>query len=214
MFSAERSLFEEDPGKELRGLDLEGLARHASTCRRCRLHRGRRQVVFGEGDPRAPVMFIGEGPGEHEDRQGRPFVGRAGQLLDQILEAVAIPRESVYITNMVMCRPPGNRSPQRDEIAACWPYLEHRIRLIRPRVIVALGNVPAQFFLKTTQGITKLRGQFFPWKAGIEIYPMFHPSYLLRNASREPGSPKYLTWQDIKGLKARMDRDALRPQEP
>ncbi|MCX8102958.1 MAG: uracil-DNA glycosylase [Candidatus Bipolaricaulota bacterium] len=172
---------------------------------KCRLHQSRTNVVFGEGSTKSPVIFIGEGPGEVEDSTGRPFVGPAGQKLTEILESVGIARESVYICNMVKCRPPGNRVPQRDEIEACWPYLEAQIRHIKPKIIVALGNVPAQYFLKTTEGITTLRGRFFPWRDGIEIYCMFHPSYLLRNPSREPGSPKYLTWQDIKKLKERLD---------
>lgn len=199
------SLFQPEEAAELRRLGWDPLAARARDCTRCRLHRGRTHVVFGEGNPHSPVVFIGEGPGEQEDLTGRPFVGRAGQLLDKILAAAGIPRESVYITNMVKCRPPGNRNPQPDEIEACWPFLEQQLRLLRPRVIVALGNVPAQFFLKTREGITKLRGKFYPWKAGIEVFPMFHPSFLLRNPSREPGSPKHMTWQDIQTLKARLD---------
>lgn len=186
-------------------LTWEEAQRQAQTCTKCRLHQSRTHVVFGEGSTRSPVIFIGEGPGEVEDSTGRPFVGPAGQKLTEILESVGIAREDVYIANMVKCRPPGNRVPQRDEIEACWPYLEAQIHHIKPKIIVALGNVPAQYFLKTTEGITTLRGRFFPWRDGIEIYCMFHPSYLLRNPSREPGSPKYLTWQDIKRLKERLD---------
>jgi len=199
------SLFGDEGGSGFRKLDWEPLTETASGCTRCRLCEGRTTVVFGEGNRNSPVVFIGEGPGEQEDLTGRPFVGRAGQLLDKILAAAGIARESVYITNMVKCRPPHNRNPEPDEIAACWPYLEQQLRLMRPKVIAALGNVPAQYFLKTKQGITKTRGQFYPWKAGIEIFPMYHPSYLLRNASRAPGSPKHQTWQDIQALKARLD---------
>lgn len=199
-----RSLFDE-PAKAPAILTFEEAQRQAQTCTKCRLHQSRTHVVFGEGSTRSPVIFIGEGPGEVEDATGRPFVGPAGQKLTEILESVGIARESVYICNMVKCRPPGNRVPQKDEIEACWPYLEAQIKHIKPKIIVALGNVPAQFFLKTTEGITTLRGRFFPWRDGIEIYCMFHPSYLLRNPSREPGSPKYLTWQDIKKLKERLD---------
>jgi DNA polymerase len=173
-------------------------------CELCRLKESRTQVVPGEGDPQADLIFIGEAPGEVEDRQGRPFVGPAGQLLDKILESAGFKREEVYITNMVKCRPPLNRTPQRDEIEACWPYLDAQIRHLKPKIIVALGNVPAQFLLKTTEGITALRGQFFRWREGIEIFPMFHPSYLLRNPSKEKGSPKYLTWQDIQRVKERL----------
>jgi len=205
MSTAELPLFGEDPRQKFRNMSWEELQKTASTCRLCRLCESRTQVVFGEGSHQSQAILIGEGPGENEDLQGRPFVGRAGQLLDQILDAAGIPRESVYITNMVMCRPPGNRTPQPDEIEACWPYLARKLQLLHPKVIVALGNVPAQFFLKTTEGITKLRGQSIPWKDNMEIFPMFHPSFLLRNPSREVGSPKYLTWQDIKQLKARLD---------
>jgi DNA polymerase len=204
MGTAELPLFGEDPRQKFRHMGWEELGKTASVCRLCRLCESRTQVVFGEGSHQAKAIFIGEGPGENEDLQGRPFVGRAGQLLDQILAAAGIPRESVYITNMVMCRPPGNRTPQSDEIETCWPYLSRKLQLLCPQIIVALGNVPAQFFLKTTEGITKLRGQFVSWKDNMEIFPMFHPSFLLRNPSREVGSPKYLTWQDIKKLKARL----------
>jgi DNA polymerase len=197
-----RSLFDEPAQAPLTFAEAQ---RQAQTCTKCRLHQSRTHVVFGEGSTTSPVLFIGEGPGEVEDATGRPFVGPAGQKLTEILESVGIARERVYIANMVKCRPPGNRTPQKDEIEACWPYLEAQIRHIKPKIIVALGNVPAQYFLKTTEGITTLRGRFFPWRDGIEIFCMFHPSYLLRNPSREPGSPKYFTWQDIKKLKERLD---------
>lgn len=192
-------------GPNFQDMDWEALQHSATACTRCRLCEGRHHVAFGEGDPRSAVMFVGEGPGEQEDLSGRPFVGRAGQLLDKILEAAGIARQSVYIANMVKCRPPGNRNPQLDEIQTCYPFLQRQIALVAPKIIVVLGNVPAQFFLKTKQGITKTRGQFYPWKDGIELFPMYHPSYLLRNASRQPGSPKHQTWQDIQTLKARMD---------
>lgn len=199
-----RSLFDE-PKKTATALSFEEAERQAKVCTKCRLHESRTNVVFGEGSTKSPVMFIGEGPGEVEDATGRPFVGPAGQKLTEILASVGIAREHVYIGNMVKCRPPGNRVPQKDEIEACWPYLEAQIKHIKPKIIVALGNVPAQYLLKTTEGITTLRGRFFPWRDGIEIYCMFHPSYLLRNPSKDPGSPKYLTWQDIKRLKERLD---------
>lgn len=199
-----RSLFDA-PAPVPPALSLESAQQQASGCTKCRLHQSRTNVVFGEGNPQSPVIFIGEGPGEVEDQTGRPFVGPAGQKLTEILESVGIARESVYIANMVKCRTPGNRTPQKDEIATCWPYLEAQIRHIKPRIIAALGNVPVQYLLKTTEGITNLRGRFFPWQDGIEIYCMFHPSYLLRNPSKEPGSPKHLTWQDIKKLKERLD---------
>jgi DNA polymerase len=158
-------------------------------------------LVFGDGDPDADLMIVGEAPGEDEDATGLPFVGRAGQLLDKILSSVAIARDEVYITNMVKFRPPGNRNPTREEIAASVPVLLEQIRLIRPQIIVTLGNVPTQWFLDTQAGITKTRGQWASWQ-GIALLPMYHPAYLLRNPSREVGSPKWQTWQDAKGLKA------------
>lgn len=138
--------------------DLAELATSCRVCTACRLAETRRTVVFGNGDPDARLMVVGEGPGEDEDRTGLPFVGRAGQLLDRILEAAGIPRASVFVSNMVKCRPPGNRNPQPDEIAACDHWLLDQIRLVRPQVIVTLGNVPTQYFLKTKVGITRTRG--------------------------------------------------------
>ncbi len=147
-------------------------------------------------------MLIGEAPGEEEDLKGRPFVGKAGQLLTKILQSVDIKREEVFITNMVKCRPPGNRNPSKSEIETCFPYLETQIAIINPKIIVTLGNVPTQYLLDTTtEGISKLRGRWFDWLGEIKIFPMFHPSYLLRNEGTFPGSPKELTWKDIKTLK-------------
>ncbi len=200
-----KSLFDFDEQADLTGLNFDQLTERMLGCTLCRLQGSRTQVVPGEGNSQGDLLFIGEGPGEVEDRQGRPFVGPAGQLLDKILESAGLGREEVYITNMVKCRPPLNRTPQRDEMEACWPYLQAQVRLIRPKIIIALGNIPAQFLLKRTEGITSLRGQFFGWQDGIEIFPMFHPSYLLRNPSKEEGSPKYLTWQDIQKIKERLD---------
>lgn len=161
-------------------------------------------MVFGEGDPRAELMFVGEGPGEVEDQTGRPFVGPAGQLLTQILASVGIDRKEVYITNVVKCRPPGNRVPTRQEMDSCWEWLAAQIALINPRIIVTLGNAATQKLLGRPEGIGQLRGRFFRWKGGIEVFPMFHPSFLLRNPSRKKGSPKYLTWLDIKAVKDRL----------
>lgn len=186
-------------------LELALLRERCSTCRACGLAGSRTTVVFGEGDPEAKVMFIGEGPGEGEDLSGRPFVGRAGLLLDKILESAGIDRSSVYITNIVKCRPPENRVPASEEAAACTPWLLRQIELISPQVIVTLGNVPAQFFLNSNQGISKLRGRWFSWRSGIEIFPMYHPAYLLRNPTREPGGPKAQTWDDIRALKRKLD---------
>lgn len=168
-------------------------------------------LVFGEGDPNADLMIVGEAPGEDEDLSGRPFVGRAGQLLDKVLAAVDIDRQDAYITNMVKFRPPGNRKPEQEEIDVSVPVLLEQIRLIRPQVIVTLGNVPTQWFLNTKEGITKLRGQWAEWH-GVRVMPLYHPAYLLRNAGREVGSPKWQTWQDVKALKLTLDQ--LGPKPP
>lgn len=166
-------------------------------------------LVFGEGNLDAQLMIIGEAPGEDEDLSGRPFVGRAGQLLDKILETVDIYRDEIYITNMVKFRPPGNRNPRPEEIAASEPVLIEQIRLIRPQIIATLGNVPTQHFLQSKEGITKCRGTWHDW-CGIRVFPLYHPAYLLRNPSREQGSPKWQMWQDMKTLKAALE--ALGPK--
>lgn len=161
-------------------------------------------LVFGEGHPDAKLMIIGEAPGEEEDLSGRPFVGRAGQLLDKILASVGLERDAIYITNMVKFRPPGNRNPRLEEIVASEPVLLEQIRLVRPQVIATLGNVPTQYFLDTKDGITKMHGRWFEWH-GIPLFPLYHPAYLLRNPSRERGSPKWQMWQDMKALRERLD---------
>jgi uracil-DNA glycosylase len=158
-------------------------------------------LVFGDGDPDADLMIVGEAPGEDEDLAGRPFVGRAGQLLDRVLASVDIDRADVYVTNIVKFRPPGNRNPRPEEIDASVPILLEQIRWVRPQVIVTLGNVPTQWFLGSKDGITKLRGRWSDWH-GVRLLPLYHPAYLLRNPSREAGSPKWQTWQDVKALKA------------
>jgi len=160
---------------------LEGVAEEASTCTKCKLATaGRTQVVFGMGNPNADLMFIGEGPGAEEDKQGLPFVGRSGQLLDRILlEELGLTRDSVYIGNTVKCRPPGNRDPEPDEISSCNPWLEQQLELIRPKVIVTLGNFATKLLLDTKEGITKLRGKSYPFRGGVLI-PTFHPAAVLR----------------------------------
>lgn len=161
---------------------LAELAVEASTCTRCPLSAGRTQVVWGEGDPDARLMVVGEGPGREEDRQGRPFVGRSGQLLDRLLaEEAGLRREEVYIANVVKCRPPGNRDPLPAEIAACRPYLETQVELIGPEVVLTLGNFSTRLLLDTTEGITALRGRAYPWGAtGAVLVPTFHPAAALR----------------------------------
>ncbi len=157
---------------------LEEAAREASTCTRCRLAQGRTQVVYGVGDPNADLMFIGEAPGFHEDRQGEPFVGAAGQLLNRMLAEVEIPRSDVYIANVILCRPPGNRDPLEDELVACKPWLDERIEIIDPSVIVTLGNWATRYILGKQVSITRVRGQRFPWN-GRTVIPTFHPAAIL-----------------------------------
>ncbi len=158
---------------------LEELARTASTCTRCRLSAGRTQVVFADGDPDADLMFIGEGPGYHEDKQGLPFVGAAGQLLNRLLADIGMRREEVRITNTVLCRPPGNRDPLPDELDSCRPYLTQQVELVDPRVVVTLGNFATRVILERPTAISKVRGQRHPWNGRIVI-PTFHPAAVLR----------------------------------
>ena len=162
---------------------LEEAALEASTCTRCRLSQGRTQVVYGVGDPNADLMFIGEGPGFHEDKQGEPFVGAAGQLLNQLLGEIDLPRERVYINNVVMCRPPGNRDPMPDEIEACKPWLDERLELIDPAVVVTLGNWATRFVLGPRVSISRVRGQRFPWN-GRTVIPTFHPAAILHGGGQ------------------------------
>lgn len=149
-------------------------------CTQCGLCKGRTQVVFGVGPLDAPLMFVGEAPGEDEDRQGEPFVGRAGQLLTKTLKKVGVERGRVYIANILKCRPPGNRTPQPDEMSACMPWLLRQIKFVKPRILCALGNIAVQALLATRTGITQLRGKYHE-AHGLKIFPMFHPAYILRN---------------------------------
>ncbi len=168
-------------------------------CTRCRLWEGRTKFVYGVGNPDADLMFVGEGPGAEEDRLGEPFVGRAGKLLDKILAAINLDRSEVYIANMVKCRPPGNRDPQPDEMATCQPYLREQIRLIRPKLMCALGRVAGQALLNTNTPLGKLRGKFHPYD-GIPMLVTYHPAALLR-------FPAYKrdTWEDMQKLRAKYD---------
>jgi uracil-DNA glycosylase len=158
---------------------LEELARTASTCTLCRLSAGRTQVVFADGNPDADLMFIGEGPGYHEDQQGLPFVGAAGQLLNRLLGEIGLTREQVRITNTVLCRPPGNRDPLPDELEACRPYLEQHVALVDPKVVCTLGNFATRVILDRPVAISRVRGQRFPWQ-GRMVIPTFHPAAILR----------------------------------
>lgn len=171
----------------------------AMNCQNCILCKTRTNVVFSRGNPEAKVMIIGEGPGQHEDESGIPFVGRAGQLLDKILESQNIDIEKdVYICNIVKCRPPKNRVPTPEEMEACWEYLEAQIKYTAPKIILLTGSTAVRKLLKTTQGITKIRGSWYENIYGAKAMPIYHPSYLLRNPSKEPGKPKWQMWQDIK----------------
>ena len=171
--------------------ELEAVAAEAAGCTRCRLHQSRTQVVFGQGDPHADLMFVGEAPGFHEDRQGIPFVGPSGQLLNRLLEGIGLRREDVYICNVVKSRPPQNRDPQPDEIAACRPWLDAQIRLVDPRVVVTLGNFAAKTLLETTTGITRLRGRTYPFQGRV-LLPTFHPAAALHAQGRRTAGPSPL----------------------
>lgn len=170
---------------------LETIRADLGDCRRCKLCQGRTQLVFGVGNPKAELVFVGEGPGEEEDRQGIPFVGKAGQLLTKMIEAMGFTREQVYIANVVKCRPPNNRNPEPDEIEACEPFLKAQLAAIQPKAIVALGKFAAQTLLRDTTPITRLRGQWRQYES-IPLMPTFHPAYLLR----QPGEKK-LAWADL-----------------
>jgi uracil-DNA glycosylase family 4 len=160
---------------------FEELERHALACTKCPLAtQGRSQVVFGDGNPHADLVFVGEGPGAEEDRQGIPFVGRAGQLLTHLIEGIGLRRPEVYIANVVKCRPPGNRDPLPDEIGSCRPYLEAQLAFIEPKVVVSLGNFATKLLLDTKEGITKLRGREFPFGSGAVLIPTLHPAAVLR----------------------------------
>jgi DNA polymerase len=188
-------------------LSLEALAKMASICTRCTLRTTRTQAVFSDGNPEASVMLIGEAPGQNEDETGVPFVGRAGQLLTQMLASVGIDRQrDMYICNVVKCRPPQNRKPKPQEMAACFPYLEGQIQVVRPSIILLAGATAVQDILKTREGITKIRGRWFETPYGGKAMPLFHPSYLLRNPSSKPGSPKALMLQDLKTVRQEMER--------
>ncbi len=182
---------------------LAEVDRQVRACTLCVLHKFRTNAVPGEGDPSAELMFIGEGPGRDEDAQGRPFVGRAGQLLRKIIAAMTFREDEVYIANMVKCRPPDNRVPHHEEIEACWPYLVRQIELIRPRVIVTLGKTPTDSFAPGREGMTARRGKFGDYR-GIPVMPTFHPSYLVRNEGNR--ELKRLVWEDMQKVMALLGR--------
>lgn len=189
---------EGEGGAMVAPLTLESIREEMGDCKRCKLWHGRKNLVFGEGNPNASLMFVGEGPGADEDAQGRPFIGRAGQLLTKIIEAIDMERTDVYIANIVKSRPPNNRVPEPDEVLACLPFLKKQIAAIRPQIIVTLGAVATNNLLSATLSITKVRGEFRDM-GGILVMPTFHPSYLLRNpaAKRE-------VWEDMKKVRDRL----------
>jgi uracil-DNA glycosylase family 4 len=178
-----------EPPQQL--LTLDTIRKQMEGCQRCKLHVGRTRLVFGIGNPQAALVFVGEGPGYHEDQQGQPFVGEAGLLLTRIIEAIGLRRDEVYITNVVKCRPPNNRNPESDEIAMCEPFLLQQLEVIQPKLICALGKFAAQTLLKTNTPISKLRGRFHAYH-GIKLMPTYHPAYLLRNPE-----DKRLVWEDM-----------------
>jgi uracil-DNA glycosylase len=167
-------------------------------CRRCKLHKARHKIVFGDGNPNAQLVFIGEGPGADEDAQGLPFVGRAGKLLTQMIEAMGLQRKDVYICNVVKCRPPENRTPEPDEVETCSPYLLRQVDVINPKVLVCLGAVAAKTLLQTNRGITQYRGQWLEWR-GRKLMATYHPAYLLRNPAA-----KSEVWKDLQKVMAEL----------
>jgi uracil-DNA glycosylase len=190
---------------------LAEVAAEASTCTRCRLAETRTQVVFGAGSPEADLLLIGEAPGFHEDRQGEPFVGAAGQLLTKVLNGIGLERAEVYIANVLRCRPPGNRDPLPDEIEACTPWLVETISIVQPCVVVTLGNFATKFVLNTKQGITRMRGQTFPWH-GRWVIPTFHPAAILHGGGERSRQFQELQ-EDFHTVRATLDR-VLQPPIP
>jgi DNA polymerase len=188
------SLFE--AAERVEGDSLERICADLAGCTRCKLHRKRTNIVFGVGNPHAELVFVGEGPGHDEDLQGIPFVGRAGQLLTQMINAMGLSREVVYIANVVKCRPPENRTPEKDEIATCMPFLLRQLTEINPKVIVCLGSVAAQALLNTNKSISHFRGQWFDFR-GAKLMATYHPAYLLRNPHAKPD-----VWADLKKVMA------------
>ena len=179
-----------------------------SDCTRCKLHRGRTKLVFGDGNPKADLVFVGEGPGRDEDQQGLPFVGRAGKLLTQMIEAMGLQRKDVYICNVVKCRPPENRAPEKDEVETCSPFLLRQLDAIAPKVIVCLGSIAAQTLLETNRGISHFRGEWMPFR-GTKLMATYHPAYLLRNPSA-----KGEVWKDLQKVMAVLGLQGKKGSQP
>ena len=188
------SLF--DSLQRIEGDTLPAIRDFIGDCTRCKLHKGRTKIVFGTGNPKAQLMFVGEGPGRDEDLSGEPFVGRAGKLLTDMIRAMGLQREDVYIANVVKCRPPENRLPEKDEIEVCSPFLMRQIDVIKPKVICTLGSCSAQTLLQTTQGISRFRGEWFDFR-GAKLMPTYHPAYLLRNPAAKSD-----VWKDLQKVMA------------
>lgn len=185
---------------------LEDVRKAALACTACDLCQTRNNVVFFDGNPKAKLMIIGEGPGQNEDDTGIPFVGRAGKLLDKILESVQIDRQKdTYICNIVKCRPPGNRVPTPQERELCSRFLRAQIEFVKPKLILLAGTTAVQAILNVKDPISRLRGKWIEWENGARVMPVFHPSYLLRNDTKQVGSPKWLMWQDIKEVRKQLD---------
>jgi uracil-DNA glycosylase family 4 len=197
------SLFES--AERIVGDTLERISADLGECTRCKLHKRRNKIVFGVGNPRAELVFVGEGPGHDEDLQGVPFIGRAGQLLTQMIEAMGLKRSDVYIANVVKCRPPENRTPEKDEVSTCLPYLFRQLAAIDPKVIVSLGSVATQALLNTNKSISGFRGQWFDFR-GSRLMATYHPAYLLRNPHAKPE-----VWGDLKKVMAVL---GLKPPRP
>lgn len=186
--------------------ELENIKKQCLECQKCPLGKTRTNIVFSDGIPNSNIVLIGEAPGFNEDMQGKPFVGRAGQLLDKILESVGLTREKdIYICNTLKCRPPENRDPLPDEKKACRFYLDEQLRILKPKIILLCGRVALTSFLPDAGAISKVRGKWFDGPYGSKMMPIFHPSYLLRNPIARPGSPKALMWADIQEIKKRYD---------
>lgn len=200
-----RGTLRDSPGPAVPRRSLAQIAAELGECTRCKLATSRRSIVFGVGAEDAPLVFVGEAPGEQEDQRGEPFVGPAGELLDKMIDAMGWSRQSVYITNILMCRPPGNRNPQPDEVAACSPFLDAKLVAIAPRVIIALGRPAANTLLGNDAPISALRGRFH-LRHGVKVMPTFHPAYLLREPERKRDA-----WSDLKLVMAELDRLGIAP---
>ncbi len=184
--------------EKIKGDTLLKIREDIGECTRCKLHKGRNKIVFGDGNPKARLVFVGEAPGADEDKQGIPFVGRAGKLLTQMIEAMGLQRQDVYICNVVKCRPPDNRKPEDDEVSTCSPYLLRQLDVIEPKVLVCLGAVAAQTLLETNRGISQFRGEWIDWR-GHKLMATYHPAYLLRNPAAKAD-----VWKDLQKVMAEL----------